>query len=381
MSKKNIPPIPDCKKFTGYKPCYPDHDCWINGCKDAKPFGTKILIINLDAMGDILMTTAQLPGIKRKYPDATIWWVTLPRTVPLLENNPFIHKAMPYDFETIEILNHIQFDVVMNVDKSQRSGALAMAVQAKKRLGFGLNEHGQIIPLNPSAKYNYELGTNDHLKFKVNEVTGEVYLAETFELDYQNDEYVFYLTDEEKRFRDHYKREVGISEHDFVVGFNTGCSYLYPNKKMTIEQHSYLIEKLLAWGKCKIVLLGGPEDEQRNKEIYSKFEGKIISTPTNLSIRRGACFADLPHVTITGDSYGMHLSIALKKFILVWFGVSCWSEIELFNRGHKYFQKELTCSPCWKKTCPHDLECQKLLDLDKMVTDVKVYYENQWKNK
>lgn len=372
-------PIPDCKKFTGYKPCYPDYDCWVHGCRDTKPFGTKILIINLDAMGDVLMTTAQLPAIKRKFPDATIWWVTLPRTVPLLDNNPFVYKCLPYDFETLHVLQHFEFDYVMNVDKSQRSGSLAMSVKAKHRLGFGINENGQIIPLNDGAKYNFELGTNDHLKFKLNEVLGQKYLADTFELDYTRDEYVFELTDEEKSFITNYKKDVGISENDFVVGFNTGCSYLYPNKKMTIEQHIYLIQKLLDWGKCKIVLLGGPEDEQRNFEITSHVPNKVINTPTNLSIRRGACFASLPHLTITGDSYGMHLSIALKKYILVWFGVSCWTEIDLYDRGIKYFQKDLECSPCWKKVCPNNLECMKMLDLDQIINDVKTYFEKQVK--
>ena len=38
--------IPSCKKFTGYKPCYPDHNCWTEGCKDNIAIGTKILIIN-----------------------------------------------------------------------------------------------------------------------------------------------------------------------------------------------------------------------------------------------------------------------------------------------------------------------------------------------
>ena len=41
--------IPACKNFTGYKPCHSDHNCWEDGCKDNVPFGTKILIINLDA--------------------------------------------------------------------------------------------------------------------------------------------------------------------------------------------------------------------------------------------------------------------------------------------------------------------------------------------
>ena len=77
--------IPSCKRFTGYKPCYPDHNCWTDGCKDNIAIGTKILIINFDAMGDVLMTTAQLPALKRKYPESTIHWITLGISAPLLQ--------------------------------------------------------------------------------------------------------------------------------------------------------------------------------------------------------------------------------------------------------------------------------------------------------
>ncbi len=368
--------IPNCKRFTGYKPCYPDHNCWVDGCKDQQKFGTKILIVNLDAMGDVLMTTAQLPGIRRKFPESTIYWVTLKIAVPLLQNNQYIHKIFSYDAESIAILNEMEFDYVMNVDKSQRSATLLSSVKAKNKMGFGINTNGQIVPVNESAYYNYNLGMDDHFKFKVNKRTGQDYLAETFELDFQNDEYTFNFTDEELKFIADYKKSVGIADNDLVVGFNTGCSNLYPNKKMTIEQHVYLIEKLLEKKKYKIVLLGGPEDTERNNQIYSHFEGRIINTPTNLGVRRGACFESLPNVVITGDSFGMHLAIALKKFIIVWFGVSCWTEIELYNRGIKLFQEDLFCSPCWKKSCPYDLECRKMIDLDKIILEVENYFAN-----
>ena len=86
---------------------------------------------------------------------------------------------------------------------------------------------------------------DDNLKFKVNERTGQDYLAETFELEYNRDEYILELTDEEKKFIEKYKKRKKLVKRDKIIGFNTGCSELYPNKKMTIEQHIYLIEKLL----------------------------------------------------------------------------------------------------------------------------------------
>ena len=186
-----------CKKFTGYKPCYPDYNCWENGCKDNVPFGTKILIINLDTMGGVLMKTSHLPAIKRIYPESIIYWVTLKIAAPLLQHNHYIDKVLTYDAESISILNQIEFDIVMNADKSQRSGALLNSVNAKKKLGFGLDKNGVIIPVNKGADYNYNLGMDDHFKFKVNQRTGQDYLAETFELEYKRDEYIFNFTTEE----------------------------------------------------------------------------------------------------------------------------------------------------------------------------------------
>ena len=372
-----LKPVPSCKRFTGYKPCYPDHNCWLDGCKDNIPIGTKILIINLDAMGDVLMTTAQLPSLKRKFPESSIYWITLKISAPLLFNNEYIEQVFTYDAESLAVLREMTFDYIMNVDKSQRACALINSLNAENKLGFGLNKDGKIIPLNEGAFYNYNLGMDDNLKFKVNRRTGQDYLAETFELEHKRDEYVFNFSEDEKKFIKNYKMENGLKKDDMVVGFNTGCSNLYPNKKMTIEQHIYLIKKLLDLRKYKIVLLGGPEDTDRNNEIYSHFKEEIINTPTNAGVRKGACFEELADLIITGDSFGMHLGIALKKYIIVWFGVSCWTEIDLYNRGLKLFQEELLCSPCWKKVCPYNLECIQMIDLDKIVSEVNSYFERR----
>jgi len=370
MSKE----IPSCKRFSGYKPCFSDHNCWEDGCKDNIPVGVKILIINLDAMGDVLMTTAQLPALKRKFSQSTIYWITLKNAAPLLLNNPLVDHVYIFDAASILILQQMKFDYVMNVDKSQQSSALLNILVSKHKLGFGLNEDGKIIPVNQGAIYNFNLGMDDHFKFKVNQRTGQDYLSETFELDYKRDEYIFEFTEEEKLFIENYKKKVGIKKKDKVIGFNTGCSELYPNKKMRIDQHMYLIRQLLK-KKYKVVLLGGPEDTQRNKTIFSRFKGRIINTPTMEGLRRGICFESIPDTIVTGDSLGMHIAIALKKHIIVWFGVSCWNEIDLYDRGVKLFQEELFCSPCWKKQCPYNLECIKLIDLDRIISEVDTYFK------
>jgi len=341
--------------------------------------GVKILIINLDAMGDVLMTTAQLKSIKKKFPQSTITWVTLKPADQLLLHNPYVDAVYKYDFESISILQQIEFDYAYNIDKSQRSAALLNSVNAKHKLGFGLNADGKIIPVNEGAFYNYQLGMDNHLKFKVNQQTGQDYLSETLELEYERNEYVFEFTEEELEFQKQYKQEVGLRKSDPVIGFNTGCSNLFPNKKMTVEQHIALIREFLTYDKYKIVLLGGPEDTERNKMIAAPFGDKIISTPTTMGIRRGVCFENLADVIITGDSFGMHIAIALKKYVIAWFGLSCWTEIDLYDRGVKLFPADLFCSPCWKKSCPYNLECVQQIELKRIVTETVKYFEEHTK--
>ena len=62
-----------------------------------------------------------------------------------------------------------------------------------------------------------------------------------------------------------------------------------------------------------------------------------------------------------GDSLGMHLAIGLGKYVVVWFGLSCAEEIDLFGRGEKILSG-VSCEPCWKKSCD-DLKCLRELSM------------------
>lgn len=370
--------IPDCKHFTGYKPCFPDTQCYTS-CVDRESIGTRILIVNLEAMGNVLVTTSLLPAIKRKYPQSHISWITLKNAFALLHNNPLVDRAYVWEPESWLLLQQMQFDLVLSVDKAQRSGAFVMGLKAKEKLGFGINERGQIIPLNKEALENYILGLDDHLKFRVNQKTVQQLQCEQFKLEFQRDEYVLALTDEEKAFCEAYKRESGIAADELVVGFNTGCSLLYPNKKMTIEQHEWLIKRLSTLEGVRLVLVGGPEDTERNDEIAKRVGNSVLNTPTTDGLRRGICYVNICDLIISGDSFGMHAGIALKKQVFVWFGVSCWTEIDLYERGEKFIPSGLHCSPCWKRSCPYDLECIQMIDLEAIVNAV-LRYREKWKN-
>ncbi len=363
MSNYSADNIPNCSKYTGYKPCEPYKLC--AECKDRDPVGERILVISLEAQGAVLMSTSLLHGLKEKYPDSSLTWLTRPEAMPLLANNPLIDQALPWDDENRMLLSQIEFNIILSLDKSRYAGAFINSLRAKKKFGFGLSPEGQIIPLNKGALYNYDLGLHDNVKFHQNKRSTVDILHETVELPYNREKYSLFLSKDEIDYRNRWAEKAGLSHNDIIIGFNTGCSNLFPHKKMTVEQHLTLINMLHErTPEIKMILLGGREDTERNSRIQELSKGRAINTPTTEGLRRGIVYTDLADIVISGDSLGMHLAIALNKYLIAWFGLSCAEEIDLFNRGEKV-RSGVSCEPCWKKSCD-DLRCIEELSLEQM---------------
>lgn len=369
--------IPDCKLFTGYKPCVPHKLC--EGCQDRIPLGTRILIINLDALGTVLATTAQLPALKRAYPQSHITWITRKGGLPLFENNNLVDHLVEWNDENRLVLLQQKFELALNADKSCPAAAFMNIVNAEAKRGFALNENGAIVPLNAGAEYSFRLSVDDLYKFRENIRTGNDVLAEAWEIPYQRDAYVLPLSTAEQKECARWKTELGLESAPLVVGFNTGCSENFPLKKLAVETQAAAIRQIAAeMPEIKIILLGGREDTERNQKIAELAPGAAIQTPTTLGLRTGIILENLADVVVSGDSLGMHIAIGLRKYVIAWFGLSCAPEIDLYDHGVKII-RDLPCAPCWKKVCdmPYGPICVTEFQPEWLVALVREYYQSR----
>ncbi len=346
----------DCRFFSGYKPCQFKRAC--GGCTDYDKIAERIAILSLEAMGSVLRATCILEPIRRKYPHAEISWITLPMNFPFFENNPKIDRLIPLDALHEGTLDYLKFDILLATDKSISAGGWAQKIKAEKKLGFGIDDNGRIIPLNDEAQYQYEVGLDDQLKFFTNQKPETQQLTETLVLQWQRDPYLIYLSAEEKKWVAEQRKKIG-TKFQGTIGFNTGCSMLFPYKKFTVEKS---IELISMWRKKfpqhAVLLLGGKEDTERNiimKKSFERDEG-VFFTPTQEGLRRGILWMAVSDVVFSGDSLGLHMAIALEKPAIAWFGLSCPQEIDLYERGIKLLAK-VNCSPCWKKSCQNEPKC------------------------
>jgi heptosyltransferase-2 len=328
------------------------------------------LIVGLGAMGAVLRATSVLPGIVRQYPGAHITWLTEKCSSPLLANNPLIDRVTTLDFSSLMTISGEEFAVAFVMDKDQRVGGILHHIQPKRVLGFKKDPKGLgIVPANAKAEELWQLGLSDQRKFFENTKPETQLLFEAFALGkFQREPYVLELTKYEQQEAKR-RRETWQQGRGAIVGLNTGCSSLYPNKKLPVATQRELIVRLQRWfPEVSVVLLGGPEDTERNAEIAKGLN--VISSPTNQGVRDGLISVEATDLLISGDSLGLHMGIALKKWCIAWFGPTCPQEIDLYDRGQRVVSRA-TCQPCWKKVCHKDVMCYDLVDLSEIIDAVE----------
>jgi heptosyltransferase-2 len=357
----------DCVHFRGEKPCAYRRVC--DRCPQFKPFGPKILVIKCRAQGDVLRTTPILPALRRRYPGSFISWVVDEESVALLRDNPLIDRVLPLNLETVLALQAQRFDAVYSLDKDPGLTALAQLVQSPRKLGFGMNEHGNLSILDPAAGYALRLGVDDELKFKVNRKTYQEMTFEACGLDVEKDDYVFALKDEHRRKAEAFFAKWRVPRGRPNVGLNTGAGAKFTTKQWPKGHFLKLIPLLKKKLGANVFLLGGPREKDFNANLARRAKAKVYDTGTGNSLLEFAGFLSMMDVVVASDTLSMHLALALKKKTVVLFGPTSPAEIEVYGRGRKLFSGA-PCAPCYKQACP-DPVCMAAIAPERVLAAVE----------
>lgn len=357
----------NCRYFLGDRPCKFKRFC--EECDRYQPLGTRVLIVKLGAIGDVLRTTPLLLGLKRKFPLSYLTWVTAKESLPLLKNNPLIDRLLPFDFPSLLPLEQEFFDLVIGLEKEPPGAALTSKVQGGDKKGFGLDAEGRVFPLNRGSEYAFLLGLSDELKFHQNQKTYPELIFQVAELDYRRDEYILSLTAEDQAFAEALAKKKGLRKGERVIGLNTGAGDVFANKAWTVEGYLRLIAAFKKEAKTRLLLLGGPKERERNLEILKKARGAVIDTGCDNTLGQFAAWINLCDLVVTGDTTALHIAIALKKKIVALFGPTCAQEIELYGRGEKIVTP-LSCAPCYKRGCSLVPHCMDAIGVEAVLKKV-----------
>jgi ADP-heptose:LPS heptosyltransferase len=362
----------DCKFFKGYMPCIwnktKGYEC--DECPQYQPINKRVLVIKLDAIGDVLRSTCIIPKIKEKFPNSHLTWITRAVSGELFKYNPQVDDVWIYgDAQSISRLYIQQWDIIYNLDNTYASSALASIAKAKQKVGFVLTDEG-ITATNNAALNWLSMAVFDRLKRENTHSYQEImYKICGFSSPIEKP----YLAVPEKSriyAEDLIKRALPEKTNESViVGINTGSGSRWPKKMLNSEQIIRLIRTLLTRrSDCYILLLGGPNEVIKNKKIVtSTLSNRVVDTGCNHLLLQFAAIISRCDAILCGDTLALHIASALDVPTIAVFGPTSSAEIYDYDGLiEKVGTKQLDCLCCYSN-CNKAQNCMSLISHDFLV--------------
>jgi ADP-heptose:LPS heptosyltransferase len=350
----------DCRHFPGDRPCnfHKETGVTCSECRHFSERGSRVLVVKLDALGDVLRTTSLLPSIKRAYDPSYVTWITSPAALDLFKGNDLVDEVIPAGEGALAALLARDFDIVINPDASAASCAIASAARGGKKYGFILDPRGCVEPLNAAAERWLLMGSFDGLK-RDNRKTYQEIIHGICELDREGQHIVLGLTEDEKKSEARMRHILEPGPHGPVIGLNTGAGDRWGHKKWRIDGFISLIDMLLEDGDARVLLLGGPGERERNARIKSHF-GARVADGCRDDLRDFVREVDICDVVVTSDTLALHVALGLGKRVVALFGPTSPWEVDLYGLGQKIVP-DLDCICCYKPNCERKPNCMDLI--------------------
>jgi heptosyltransferase-1 len=124
---------------------------------------SRVLVVRMSAIGDIVMASALIPALRRTWPQAYLAWLTEPAGASLLRHNPRLDEVLIWPRDEWRLLRQRGryrelaravagfwrglrtrgFDLVLDAQGLLKSAVWARATGAPRRVGLGSREGGQ----------------------------------------------------------------------------------------------------------------------------------------------------------------------------------------------------------------------------------------------
>lgn len=347
----------DCLYLKGDVPCLPHKE---NGyhCMDCPVYtkiSKRILIIKLGAIGDVIRTTPLISTYRNMFPNCKITWLTM---TPAILPAGKIDEILKFDYASAMYLQHAEFDIAINLDKEKEASALLLAVKAREKYGYVLKENIS-QPVNELANHKYHTGLFDD----VSQANTLNYCQEIFAmcgLTYQGEPYLL------DNHADKGYVWPDIDRTKTVIGLNTGCGDRWTTRLWPKEFFAGLAKKLLDKG-YEVLLLGGEQEDARNREIRDLSGANYLGF---FPLPQFINLIDQCHLVVTQVTMGMHLTLGLRKKIVLMNNIFNPNEFDLFGRG-EIVMPDKDCVCFYRGKCKLGESCMKDLPVSKVYEAVE----------
>jgi len=337
-----------------------------------------ILIVKLSAIGDVVHTLPSLAALKGHFPDAHITWVIEEAAADLIKNHPYLDRVIVSHRKQwitnlknikkigptlkeirqfIAALRERRYDMVIDFHGLFKSAMIVGISGAKRKIGYNSLQELSGLFLNEKI---YE-DTEKHA------VDRYLNLPRYLGADVESPEFLIPLREENRRRVDTLLKAHKIDEGKPFVAVNPVA--FWKTKLWEEKKFAELCDRIAGELKTNVVFTGGKNDDVVERIQYMmNFYSANLTGKT--SLRDLAYLYELASVVVTTDSGPMHIAAAVGTPTVALFGPTDPLRTGPYGEGHRVIQKDLDCSPCFKKNCD-TMHCMKEITVDDVFEAVK----------
>lgn len=338
----------------------------------------RIVIFNVNWLGDVLFSTATIRNIRRNYPDSYLACIIPSRCYLVLKDNPYLDEIIIYDekdrhrsiiskIDFIRLLKFKKFDTAIMLHGSLTRALLCKLALIRERIGYGTKRRGFLLTKKIKSPKRDSLHRIDYY---LNIVEKAGFRIEDRFLD-------FIIRDEDENFVNEFFKKHAITESSLVVGFNPGGNWL---PKRWPKEHWLKLSNLLTCElHAEVIATGSQQDIGLVQEITSPMIIKPIVACGVFNLKQlGALFKRLD-LFISADTGPMHIANTVgTKRIIALFGPTDPLITGPFPiKNVTILQKKVSCKiPCYVTDCP-DNRCMSLITPEEVFEQVKLLLDKK----
>jgi heptosyltransferase I len=359
---------------------------------------SKILLIKLSAVGDVVHTVPVLNKLRRRYPNAQLDWLVTPGIAELLRHHPAISNVIEFTREVgggfggfaalagyarlAAKLRATGYDLVVDMHGQMRTAVLALATGAPARIGFDRpraevwQASGRAFP-EQTRKHAWQgaregswlayTHTIPVPTLEMHAVDRYLNVGPLLGLDDGPADFSFPIPPEAERriaaLLDYY--DVGEAK---IVVMAPGT--LWETKQWRREAFAEVARHFLRQ-KFAVALIGSARERAVCNEVAALAPG-IVNLGGETTLSELAALIRRATICITNDSGPMHLAVALGRPVVSVFGPTDPIWIGPYRRDGAVLQaKNLPCAPCYLRqlsrcayghACMHDVTADAVIE-------------------
>lgn len=337
----------------------------------------RILIFELNWMGDILFSFPFIRALRKSLPDAYITCVVPPRYFSLLIHNPWVNyvhalsdtNSITSLGEKIAFVNMIRkeaYDTCFLLKPSRSKALMAKLAGIPERIGFSGKKYSITREID-------QLNKNMH---RVDHILALAAVLEPGKID-GTYEYFYSKEDEERANNVLMLTGGGVRR---MVAINPGGNW--EAKRWSAQKFTELAKRLLdKFDDVEVMLTGAQKDRKLTRRmIFDVGSDRCYTVAGKTGLNELAVLFKECDLVISSDSGPLHLASANGVTTIGLFGPTSSGITGPRGRGKNIvINKQVDCqTPCYVKNCQKSYECMERITVDE-VFDVaqKVLSENE----